>query len=288
MSASVTGLAANTTYHFRISATNLGGTSKGSDEAFKTAPQGTCEEAHERDITADEKCWHYFVGGKSNAARELASGEHMPVVSWGTLTLTNETTGDAVTCHNVVGGWVENPGTGADGPPGVGETQAFDPYECESSACYPGMEGSGPDTYISVSMENDATVLPNTVGPQSAENGDAADLGWRSHLTPPSGGGKFARSETEGVKVDVVCHVNTGFNGNGRPEYVGRNTEETSSGSDRPECSPYHGTPASPPYVEFNAGSGTLTDAGGEHVKTTGDLETLGYGGQETINCLLG
>ncbi len=38
VSASVTGLAANTTYHFRISATNAGGTSKGSDATFKTLP----------------------------------------------------------------------------------------------------------------------------------------------------------------------------------------------------------------------------------------------------------
>ena len=32
----ISGLTANTTYHFRISATNAGGTSKGSDETFKT------------------------------------------------------------------------------------------------------------------------------------------------------------------------------------------------------------------------------------------------------------
>ena len=38
VSAAVAGLTANTTYHFRISATNAGGTSKGSDETFKTPP----------------------------------------------------------------------------------------------------------------------------------------------------------------------------------------------------------------------------------------------------------
>ncbi len=45
VSASITGLTANTTYHFRISATNGGGTSEGSDETFTTLAAleyGTC------------------------------------------------------------------------------------------------------------------------------------------------------------------------------------------------------------------------------------------------------
>jgi hypothetical protein len=39
VSASVKELVANTTYHFRVSATNLGGTSKGSDQTVKTLPK---------------------------------------------------------------------------------------------------------------------------------------------------------------------------------------------------------------------------------------------------------
>lgn len=38
VSAAITGLKASTTYHFRIMATNDGGTSKGSDQSFATAP----------------------------------------------------------------------------------------------------------------------------------------------------------------------------------------------------------------------------------------------------------
>jgi phosphodiesterase/alkaline phosphatase D-like protein len=36
VSASITGLSANTTYHFRVVAKNLGGTSNGSDQTFTT------------------------------------------------------------------------------------------------------------------------------------------------------------------------------------------------------------------------------------------------------------
>jgi hypothetical protein len=43
VSAAITGLAANTTYHFRISASNAGGTSRGADESFKTASGCTAE-----------------------------------------------------------------------------------------------------------------------------------------------------------------------------------------------------------------------------------------------------
>jgi DNA-binding beta-propeller fold protein YncE len=43
VSAAVSGLSANTTYHFRVSATNAGGESKGADETFKTLASCTAE-----------------------------------------------------------------------------------------------------------------------------------------------------------------------------------------------------------------------------------------------------
>jgi hypothetical protein len=43
VSASITGLSTNTTYHFRVVAKNLGGTSNGSDQTFVTTPPPTVE-----------------------------------------------------------------------------------------------------------------------------------------------------------------------------------------------------------------------------------------------------
>jgi hypothetical protein len=59
VSASVTGLSANTTYHFRISATNAGDTSKGADETFKTPPQ--CPATPPKVLAR----WHYSAHGSA-------------------------------------------------------------------------------------------------------------------------------------------------------------------------------------------------------------------------------
>ncbi len=107
VSTPIQGLSANTTYHFRISATNAGGTSKGSDETFKTQPA---------------PYWY------KNAVR-AEEGAKVPVISWGTLALrTVVGPSGEVSCHVVSAGELLNPLGGAAGK---SETTVFAAYDCE-------------------------------------------------------------------------------------------------------------------------------------------------------------
>ena len=110
VSAAVTGLSESNTYHFRISATNAGGTSKGSDQTFKTAPAR-----------------RYSSNGS------LVGSEPVTVNSWGTLTLKTVVGGAGeITCHTAEAGTIANPeGGGA----GVGSIQLLVSYDCESTTC---------------------------------------------------------------------------------------------------------------------------------------------------------
>ena len=108
VSASLTGLINKTTYHFRISATNPGGTGKGSDQTFTTGSP------------------HWYTNGSIQP-----EGAILPTIAWGTLTLTNSTLGE-VECHTVFAGYSENP-TG--GGTAVGKIQGFSAYECASASC---------------------------------------------------------------------------------------------------------------------------------------------------------
>ena len=108
VSASVTGLSNKTTYHFRISATNAGATSNGSDQAFTAATP------------------HVY----SNLVKH-GEGTILRTIAWGTLKFTNPTLGE-VECHTISAGYSDNP-TG--GGAAVGKVQAFDPYECVGETC---------------------------------------------------------------------------------------------------------------------------------------------------------
>ena len=236
---------------------------------------------------------HYFSNGLGEGSR-IKGGEKVPTIAWGTLSLTNLTTGGKVSCHNVIGAVEENPEPGgAAGPAAQGETQSFDPYECESEACTAAATGGGPATYISVFAEgseapssetgtgtmtspNTGTTLP-TEEPLVA-SGD--DLKWKNHLLSE---GTTVRQETEAAKVNVICHVMTGVNAKGEPEY-GAQVPEVSKGNDKPKAITKCCTKGIPPELEFDAGSGALENEKCQQGKTEGRLKTIGYNAQELVN----
>ncbi len=169
VSASVTGLTTNTTYHFRIQATNASGTSKGLDETFTTlAPALTP---------------HYFSNGVRLGESEGNSEEEgvRVGISWGTLELKGESgaaAGGTVTCHTVAAGLDYNPiGGGA----GKGNTETFAAFACQSNICKAG-EATG--------------VVP-------------ASLPWPSELTGTSTATFRSKTGTAAhpIRVSVTCNA---------------------------------------------------------------------------------
>jgi hypothetical protein len=227
---------------------------------------------------------HFFVNGVGNGSR-APEGEAIPVISWGTLTLVNTKggTGSKLTCHDVAGGFVENPGEGATGAAGIGETQTFNPYACESKACTAAATGGGAATYLSVVAE------PTPFSSPTSPGGSATNLGWKSQLVSE---GALIRRETEGVKLNLHCNVETGTTGSGEPIF-GTVKSEQYLGTIKPSSGPARLTAANPPFVEFDsvgAGSGELHGPSGEEgrlAKFEGELKVLGYNGQELVNTKL-
>jgi len=236
---------------------------------------------------------HYYSGGLG-AGSLVAAGEKIPTIAWGTLSLTNLTTGGKVSCHNVIGAVETNPEPGGhEGPAGVGETESFNPYECESAACTPTATGGGPATYISVFAEGSAVPSPETGrGTMTSPNtgttfpteepfvASGDNLKWKNVLINET---TKVRQETAAAKVDVICHVETAANAKGEPEY-GAQVVEVSTGNNRPLAKSHCCTPLAPPELEFDAGSGTLHNEKGQEGKTEGSLKTLGYNLEEVIN----
>jgi hypothetical protein len=229
VSAAVTGLAANTTYHFRVVASNAGGTSVGADKTFASLPNtGTP---------------HWYVNGA-----RATEGERVFVVGWGTLALTSSA--GSVTCHTASGGYVESP---VGGGAGVGETEAFATFDCESEKICP----AGTTTEVS-----------------------AESLPWASVLEVAAG---VTRMRSTGVKVFIKCV--TGGKVEGGTKFL---TNEASvcckawTPADRHGISALHAG-----FLEFDPGSGELEAEGSKEAvkaKTEGEVKIIGYTEQEAIN----
>jgi len=235
---------------------------------------------------------HYFSGGLGAASR-VAAGEKVATIAWGTLSLTNLTTGGKVSCHNVIGAVEENPEPGGEtGPAGAGETQSFNPYDCESEACIAAATGGGPATYISVFAEGTEAPFPSTgTGTMTNPSGPTGtteeplvasgdNLKWKNILINEL---TKVRQETLGAKVNVICHVMTGVNAKGEPVF-GAQVPEVSKGNNRPVGVTHCCSPLAPPELSFDAKSGTLVNEKGQEGKTEGSLKSLGYGAEEVIN----
>jgi hypothetical protein len=111
VSAALESLAENTTYHFRIRAMSANGTSFGSDRTFTTQ------------LVLGP---HWYKNGGI-----VEEGSSVSVLAWGTLTLSNATTG-AVKCQTISAGGIENP-TG--GGAGKGKLLANFAYNCAAPNC---------------------------------------------------------------------------------------------------------------------------------------------------------
>jgi len=112
VSAALESLGENTTYHFRVVATNAGGTSLGSDQTFTT-------------LLVLGPHWY-----KNGVILEQGALE-TDLLMWGALTLENPKIG-ALTCRTLDGGDVANP---AGGGAGKGAIDAFTVYDCVAPTC---------------------------------------------------------------------------------------------------------------------------------------------------------
>jgi phosphodiesterase/alkaline phosphatase D-like protein len=118
VSAPLSGLAAGTTYHFRVTATNSAGKGEGSDQTFTTT-------------AASHVHWY-------QSATRLEEGRRVPFLSWGPVALTSSKGGASTECQAAVGGYVENLKGAVEGAfagEGVDEVNAFALYNCTNAEC---------------------------------------------------------------------------------------------------------------------------------------------------------
>ncbi len=243
---------------------------------------------------------HYYLNGLGPAAR-AAAGEKIATIEWGTLSLINLSTGVKTVCRYVITADEENPEPGgASGPAGVSEVQSLGAYDCEyyesQESCFPNTLLVGPASYVSVFAEGAEAPFPQTgtatMFAASSEEPLAAsgtNLRWKGRLVEEAG---KVRQETEKIRLDLICHIQSGItvpnrNERGEPEYESQ-VAEPLKGTLKPLAKTHCCTPQSPPELEFDARSGTLKNEKGQEVKIEGSLKTLGYGGEEVINSKIG
>jgi len=195
VSAEITGLSANKTYHFRISATNSGGTARGSDETLKTMPAGLlCGSANSPGDQGTEGICNWYRTGTM-----LPAGKPDVIFMSGGFTngsLSQTSTLGDISCKTVDFGTVENP---SGGGAGIGKLFGFGFYSCSAPKCEKeAEEQSGKPGRATVTALN----LPWN---QSLSEGGSPDS-VRDHIGIPFSG-TFGAPLPGEVEARVVCEV---------------------------------------------------------------------------------
>jgi hypothetical protein len=232
---------------------------------------------------------HYYKG--LLGASILSEGKRVPVVSFGTLTFHTPqslASKPRETCHVVLGGWVENPRgsgseTGHSGPPGVGETQTFDAYECEGTECY---------TATGFLYYESTPTVPAPYRSAEEPGGNATNLAWKSELKIDATAKRAEptiRSDARNEQIDIQCHFEEGRNFETGEIIWGAFAPERFEGSLQPWTGLNHSTlsPSYPQLVfdrsteEDGEGSAELhgppPSEEGDHLNVEGVLNALPY-----------
>ena len=252
VSASVKGLANGTTYHFRISATNSGGTATGGDLTFTT--------------TVPAKI-HWY----RNLVR-IEEGRRTPYISWGAITLTTSKGGAPTECQGAAAGEVENPmrsSPGAFEETGVAYTAALDLYDCVNAEC----EAAGGKPEIT----SEGLPWPGALSEEAKHAFTLATTGIRlflhchlASLSPTESPGTGAYSgleERKAIEYNApgAATCVTGAEATLKPKEVAGTSVEK------------------PSKTEFSEASGTLECGADGTGVTTGNLKMMGYLEAETI-----
>jgi len=216
---------------------------------------------------------HYYRSGVL-----IPEGVKVPILAWGKVTWEAAPKGIALTCANVGGGYVENPGGGGASIGAIGD---FASYDCESAEC----PAAG---LIEIEGKEYEKVFEITYPPQS--------LPWASVLTEAEVG--KIRTHMSGVALTLGCYATSLTRAEGErkttsgpgetevfPLAVFATCVTTPPEQEEHELKPLdeNGTSAgSPSKLAFDARSGTL-DCSYFMGAPLRSLKVIGYNASELI-----
>ena len=242
----------------------------------------TAKVTHSATITTLPAHWYQ---NNTRRGKAIAEGVSVPVISWGTLTLSSGA--GTVSCKTAVMGNVQNPEGGGFG---TEEATSFASADCVAAGCE---AASGLEMLVT------AEALP-----------------WSSVLEESESAGKaVVRDRTVGERLSTHCAFRPGFAAQlvskefeekelkaqevARGAYTGFPAEEpgrppvinvpgdpvaSCSGENAPRLKTGSGIGSKPSTVEYDSpGSGSLSCGAFGKGTTTGKLKTMGYGEEETI-----